>query len=118
MRNARKRLQKRLAMLFSAPESGPLPCHSCRDEPRLQESDYDREAIDDIRSDWAARGLGEPPSDREIVSVALHFMQAEIEAGLGDEVMEDVRREVEYRHWCAAIDDAPAVPIHEGDRTE
>ncbi len=109
MRNARAGLQKRLAVLFSR------PCGPRVEDARVPGGEYHSEALDEIRSGWTARGLGESPSDGEIVSVALHLMLLEIDAGLGDEVLEDLRREVDYRRWCAADECAPVVPITGGN---
>lgn len=110
MRNTRARLQKRLAVLFSR------PCGRCPEEARFRDRGYHSEALDEIRSDWTAYGRGEAPSDSEIVTVALRLMQMEIDAGLGDEVLKDVRREVNYRRWCATDEYAPTVPINGGDQ--
>ena len=115
MRIAGVRLQQRLAVLFPRANTQPFLCESRIEECRFRDEEYHSGALDEIRSDWAACGLGEAPSDREIVGAALHLMQLEIDAGLGDEVLEDLRREVEYRRWCAADECAPAVPMTEGE---
>lgn len=86
------------------------------EEARFRDPGRHSEALEEIRSEWTACGLGAAPSDREIVSVALHFMQIEIDAGLEDEVLEDLRREVEYRRWCAANESAPVLPTAGGDK--
>ena len=117
------KIRKRLAVVFASAHQRPIPCGPCAEGSRCEDPELHREALDDIRSDWVACGLGEAPSDREIVSVALHLMQSEIDAGLGDEVVEELRREIDYRHWCAengcavnsctANECAPAAPITE-----
>jgi hypothetical protein len=107
---------KNVWQFCSLPYTRRLPCGPRAEESRSEDTELHREALDEIRSDWAACGLGEAPSDREIVSVALHLMQSEIEAGLGDELVEELRREIDYRRWCATSESAPAAPITEGDR--
>jgi hypothetical protein len=41
----------------------------------------------------------------EIIVIALLRLRWELESGSRDEVIEDMRREIAYRLWCAKIED-------------
>jgi len=41
----------------------------------------------------------------EIIVIALRRLRWELESGCEDEVIEDMRREIAYRLWCAGNED-------------
>ena len=78
--------------------------------PILSPGDVD--AIEDIRIEWEQHRSGCAPCYREIIDIALRRMRQDLDSGGGEvvgEVMEDLRREIGYRHWCARAASAAAV---------
>lgn len=82
------------------------PPHSAADPPL---SPGDIETLGEIRSDLKLEGTGSTLSDSEIVDLALQLLRRDLDRGLEAEVLEEVRRETDYRQWCASIDG-----VHEG----
>ena len=82
------------------------PPHAAADPPL---SPGDRETLGEIRSDLKLEAAGSALSDAEIVDLALQLLRRDLNRGLEAEVLEEVRRETDYRHWCASIDG-----VHEG----
>jgi hypothetical protein len=67
-------------------------------------------AIEDIRVEWEQHRQGCAPDYREIIDIALRRLQQDLDSGSGEvvgDVIEDLRREIGYRQWCAA-----QVPMH------
>lgn len=75
--------------------------------PILSSGDLD--AIDDIRVEWEQHRKGCAPGYREIIDIALRRMQQDLDSGNSYEVIEDLRREIGYRRWCAG---AAQPPMH------
>jgi hypothetical protein len=77
---------------YSAPSTQPI----------LSSGDID--AIEDIRVELEQHRKGCAPDHEEIIDIALRRMRRELNSGGGEvvgEVMEDLRREIGYRQWCA-----------------
>jgi hypothetical protein len=64
-------------------------------------------AIEDIRVEWEQHGQGCAPDYGEIIDIALRRLRQDLDSGSSSEVIEDLRREIGYRQWCAA-----QVPMH------
>jgi hypothetical protein len=64
-------------------------------------SPADVQVLERILAEWDTQGVGCPLNSRKIVDLALRRLQWELYAGCQDEVIEDVRREIAYRQWCA-----------------
>lgn len=73
--------------------------------PILSSGDLD--AIDDIRVEWEQHRTGCAPGYREIIDIALRRMQQDLDSGNSCEVIEDLRREIGYRRWCARAAQSP-----------
>jgi hypothetical protein len=67
--------------------------------PILSPGDLD--AIEDIRVEWQQHRDGSTPGHEEIIDLALRRMQRDLVSGDSSEVIEDLRREIGYRQWCA-----------------
>jgi hypothetical protein len=67
--------------------------------PILSPGDVD--AIEDIRIEWERHRIGCAPSYGEIIDVALRRMRQDLDSGGSGGVIEDLRREIGYRQWCA-----------------
>jgi|SRR5580700_4033073 hypothetical protein len=80
--------------------------------PTLSAGDVD--AIEDIRVEWEQHCRGCAPDHGEIIDIALRRMQRDLESGNSCEVIEDLRREIGYRQWCAGAGRFPmqGLPIH------
>lgn len=74
-------------------------------DPPLFSGDID--TLGEIRSDLELQGKHTSLSDSEIVDLALRLMRRDLRRGLEAEVLEEVRREADYRQWCASIDGVP-----------
>jgi glutamyl-tRNA reductase len=83
--------------LYSAPSTRPI----------LSPGDID--ALEDIRVEWEQRREGSAPEDGEIIDIALRRLQQDLDSGNSSEVIEDLRREIGYRQWCARAVSAAAV---------
>lgn len=59
------------------------------------------EAIEEIRFLWQ-RVMDGIPNYREIIDLALRNLQRDLESPLRSEVVQELRREIEYRRWCGA----------------
>ena len=85
---------------YSAPSTRPI----------LSSGDVD--ALEDIRVEWEHHRQGCAPGYREIIDIALRRMRLDLDSG-GDEVVgdviEDLRREIGYRQWCAGAGSAATV---------
>jgi hypothetical protein len=80
-------------MRFRKPQSSYF-CGSA-----LSQTDID--ALEDIRGDLKFSHEGCSPGDREIIDIALRRMQYDLNVRCSQEVIEDVKREIMYRQWCA-----------------
>ena len=75
--------------------------------PILSSGDID--AIEDIRVEWEQHRQGCAPDYGEIIDIALRRLQLDLDSGNSCEVIEDLRREIGYRQWCAR---AAQIPMH------
>jgi hypothetical protein len=80
--------------------------------PILSSGDVD--AIEDIRVEWEQQRKDCAPGYTEIIDIALRRMRRDLESGNSCEVMEDLRREIGYRQWCAGVGRIPmqGLPMH------
>lgn len=80
-------------------------------------SPQELETIDEIRTILKDRVRKNTLSDTEILEFALRLLRRDIGGCLEAEVLEELKCEIDYRHWCrraersAAADCAPAGPL-------
>jgi hypothetical protein len=61
----------------------------------------DLQTLDRIIDQWdQCESVGEQNLD-EIIYIALHHLQRDLDSECRGEVIEDMRREIGYRQWCA-----------------
>ena len=57
--------------------------------------------LERIVAEWYPLGCVRSQNVHQIIEMALLQLQRELDSGHEDEITEDLRREVEYRLWCA-----------------
>lgn len=103
MTNNHASLAARSSALQGHDGLGPMLFRKSRQElfrdPELSSADV--EAMEQIRSLWQ-RVMNGIPSYREIIDLALRNLERDLQSPRRGEVVQDLRREIAYRHWCAA----------------
>jgi hypothetical protein len=59
------------------------------------------QALEQIVKRWAQDEPTSGHNIHEIIDVALHRLQRDLDSECGDKVMDDVRCEIGYRRWCS-----------------
>src|SRR5690349_19477967 len=101
-------IRQRIAALFGGvgyhgryPQQNPFryfqrfhaPCQSCT------LSVDQKEIADRIWHEQFRVGIG-PPDYAQVIHVALEHLQHELYSDRGPDVLEEIRREIDYRLWC------------------
>lgn len=60
----------------------------------------DREILESIKAELELRSGHRTHDDRDIIDLALRLLQKDLDSSSASEVVEEVRREMLYRHWC------------------
>jgi hypothetical protein len=85
----------------------PFPCFRKRSTGQVTDrsvpSPDDVRVFEQIIAEWDTQGLGGTRNFHEIIDLALQLMQCDLDSACKDEVIEDLQREIAYRHWCASL---------------
>jgi hypothetical protein len=67
--------------------------------------------LNEILDELDQQGLGRAPNIHEIMEIALHRLQQDLDSGREDEIVQDLEREIDYRQWCASFSENKGVSV-------
>lgn len=70
------------------------------------------ERLEEIRAIWYSRA-GLSPHDLELIHLALTRLERDLRSERRGEVIEEIRREVDYREWCDRVTAESNIPAEE-----
>jgi hypothetical protein len=94
-------LFSKLAHAFASPRSMFVPPHVPPVGEAFVLSADDLLALEQIVLEWTPSRLDATRNPNEIIYIALRRLQWEMDSGRKEEVIEELRREIDYRLWCA-----------------